>query len=167
MTASRYCASALPSRACACSASTPAADSRRGDSCSAAWLAHARAYVEKMTAEFGLGPQSRVIEVASNDGYLLQFVKERGGVQAKYPIFYHAGHIGHFVIVGIAPFIQTTFQFVHGAAVYQLVELVVVNAFGKQGAGIDDTVVPSKNFLNVVGCVHLHDLFCKNRSSGI
>ncbi|MEL6317592.1 MAG: class I SAM-dependent methyltransferase [Pseudomonadota bacterium] len=36
------------------------------------WVAHARAYAEAMRARFGLGPQSRVVEAASNDGYLLQ-----------------------------------------------------------------------------------------------
>lgn len=36
------------------------------------WVEHARRYCHDMTERFGLGPQSRVIEVASNDGYLLQ-----------------------------------------------------------------------------------------------
>ncbi len=36
------------------------------------WVAHAKRYQEAMTARFGLGAQSRVVEVASNDGYLLQ-----------------------------------------------------------------------------------------------
>ena len=36
------------------------------------WVAHAKRYDEAMTARFGLGAQSRVVEVASNDGYLLQ-----------------------------------------------------------------------------------------------
>lgn len=44
---------------------------------SASWLAHARAYVEAMAARFGLGAESCVVEVAANDGYLLQFVRER------------------------------------------------------------------------------------------
>ncbi|HXJ02462.1 MAG TPA: methyltransferase domain-containing protein, partial [Micropepsaceae bacterium] len=39
---------------------------------SSAWLAHAKAYSEAMIARFGLGPESRVVEVASNDGYLLK-----------------------------------------------------------------------------------------------
>lgn len=39
---------------------------------SASWVAHARKYAETMTERFGLGPQSLVLEVASNDGYLLQ-----------------------------------------------------------------------------------------------
>lgn len=45
---------------------------------STSWLSHAKAYVEAMTARFGLGPQSHVVEVASNDGYLLQYVKAAG-----------------------------------------------------------------------------------------
>jgi predicted TPR repeat methyltransferase len=45
---------------------------------SISWLAHAKTYVDTMTQRFGLGPQSHVVEVASNDGYLLQYVKERG-----------------------------------------------------------------------------------------
>src|SRR5271155_1728838 len=42
-----------------------------------AWLDHARRYVETMTERLGLGPASRVIELGSNDGYLLQFFVER------------------------------------------------------------------------------------------
>jgi len=37
------------------------------------WLAHAKAYTEKMTGRFNLGGKSLVVEVASNDGYLLQY----------------------------------------------------------------------------------------------
>jgi hypothetical protein len=41
------------------------------------WVQHARDYTEYMIDRFGYGPQSHVVEVASNDGYLLQwFVKE-------------------------------------------------------------------------------------------
>ncbi len=42
------------------------------------WLRHARQYVEMAVARFGLGPESHVIEVASNDGYLLQYFVEKG-----------------------------------------------------------------------------------------
>jgi len=44
---------------------------------SESWLAHAKRYSEAMTARFGLNAHSQVIEVASNDGYLLQYFKER------------------------------------------------------------------------------------------
>lgn len=36
------------------------------------WVAHAKAYAGEVTSRVGLGPHSLVIEVASNDGYLLQ-----------------------------------------------------------------------------------------------
>ena len=39
---------------------------------------HARTLVEALIAHRRLGPASLVIEVASNDGYLLQFYKQRG-----------------------------------------------------------------------------------------
>ena len=41
-------------------------------STSSGWLEHARHYAEKMIADLGLGGDSYVIEVASNDGYLLK-----------------------------------------------------------------------------------------------
>ena len=45
---------------------------------STGWLDHAKAYVERMTRERSLSKESRVVELASNDGYLLQFFHERG-----------------------------------------------------------------------------------------
>jgi SAM-dependent methyltransferase len=42
------------------------------------WLAHAKRYVQDMTERFALDNHSLVIEVAANDGYLLQYVKELG-----------------------------------------------------------------------------------------
>jgi 2-polyprenyl-3-methyl-5-hydroxy-6-metoxy-1,4-benzoquinol methylase len=42
------------------------------------WLRHAREYAEKMSARFRLGPQSQVVEIASNDGYLLQYFVAQG-----------------------------------------------------------------------------------------
>ena len=43
---------------------------------STTWLVHAKEYVQKMTERFKLGKDSFVVEVASNDGYLLQFFKD-------------------------------------------------------------------------------------------
>jgi hypothetical protein len=42
------------------------------------WLAHARAYSEQMIERWNLGAQHQVMEVASNDGYLLQNFVARG-----------------------------------------------------------------------------------------
>ena len=42
------------------------------------WLAHASAYVDMISERLGLGPQSSVVELASNDGYLLQYFVKRG-----------------------------------------------------------------------------------------
>ena len=44
---------------------------------SKSWLAHAKKYVEMMIDRFNFNSSSLVIEVASNDGYLLQYFKER------------------------------------------------------------------------------------------
>jgi len=45
---------------------------------SSEWLAHAKKYVSDMVERFGLTKSSVVGEVAANDGYLLQFINERG-----------------------------------------------------------------------------------------
>lgn len=45
---------------------------------SSSWLAHAHAYVDAMAARFGLDQRSHVVEIAANDGYLLQYVAARG-----------------------------------------------------------------------------------------
>jgi SAM-dependent methyltransferase len=42
------------------------------------WLAHARAYTATMIDRFHLTAQSQVVEVGSNDGYLLQYFVQRG-----------------------------------------------------------------------------------------
>lgn len=44
---------------------------------STSWLAHAKKYTEKMIDRFGFGTQSQVIEIASNDGYLLQYFQQK------------------------------------------------------------------------------------------
>ena len=45
---------------------------------SESWLEHARRYVESIVERLGLGPGSFVVEVASNDGYLLQYLQPLG-----------------------------------------------------------------------------------------
>jgi 2-polyprenyl-3-methyl-5-hydroxy-6-metoxy-1,4-benzoquinol methylase len=45
---------------------------------SSSWLAHAEQYVGQMVERLGLTADSRVVEIAANDGYLLQYVAQRG-----------------------------------------------------------------------------------------
>ena len=52
-------------------------DYRYFSSYSSTWLAHAAAYADEMVRR-GIGPGSRVVEVASNDGYLLRNFVARG-----------------------------------------------------------------------------------------
>jgi len=47
-------------------------------STSTSWCAHAKHYVAAAVERLGLGAQSHVVELASNDGYLLQFVRKLG-----------------------------------------------------------------------------------------
>src|SRR3990172_12194379 len=45
---------------------------------SESWLKHARDYAEHMMADYAIDKASQVIEIASNDGYLLLNFKEKG-----------------------------------------------------------------------------------------
>lgn len=44
---------------------------------SESWLKHCQEYVASMTSRFGLTPASQVVEIASNDGYMLQYFVEK------------------------------------------------------------------------------------------
>ncbi len=46
-------------------------------SMSKSWLAHAKSYVDMVSERFDIGSDQSVIEIASNDGYLLQYFSER------------------------------------------------------------------------------------------
>jgi hypothetical protein len=46
-------------------------------SCSSSWLRHAEQFVTTMRAQLALDSQSLVVEVAANDGYLLQYVRRQ------------------------------------------------------------------------------------------
>lgn len=45
---------------------------------STSWVEHARRYVEMMAERFGFNGSSQIVEIASNDGYLLQHFKAKG-----------------------------------------------------------------------------------------
>ena len=83
---SRTIRSTRGSAARACSSSCPpcrrprrsSRDYAYFSSYSDSWVEHARRYVEAIVPALGLGPDSLVVEIASNDGYLLQHLVERG-----------------------------------------------------------------------------------------
>ncbi len=66
---------------------------------STTWLEHARRYVAAMVERFGLDESSHVVEIASNDGYLLQYFHERGvpvlGVEPAANVAEVGGREGH------------------------------------------------------------------------
>jgi SAM-dependent methyltransferase len=66
----------LPAHAVAEDLFTP--DYAYFSSMSSTWCAHAERFVEAAIQRLGLGPSSLVVELASNDGYLLQYVQQRG-----------------------------------------------------------------------------------------
>ncbi|MBK8937633.1 MAG: methyltransferase, partial [Polyangiaceae bacterium] len=45
---------------------------------STSFLEHARRMAAELTEAYALGPKSKVLEIASNDGYLLRYFQERG-----------------------------------------------------------------------------------------
>jgi len=47
-------------------------------SVSESWVLHAKRYVDTVAKRFGLGPESLMVEIASNDGYLLQHAVAKG-----------------------------------------------------------------------------------------
>ena len=57
---------------------------------STSWLTHAERYVADMVARFGLQADSHVVEVAANDGYLLQYVQG-----PQHPVHRHRAHRRH------------------------------------------------------------------------
>jgi len=61
----------------ACSDELFTADYAYFSSVSSSWLSHAEQYVKDMVERFALTSESTVVEVAANDGYLLQYVKQR------------------------------------------------------------------------------------------
>jgi SAM-dependent methyltransferase len=89
-------------------AHVPAAEIFGGDyayfsSYSDSWVEHARVFAESARGRFGLGPTSLVVEVASNDGYLLQHFAAAGipvlGIDPARNVAEAAGHRGVETIV--------------------------------------------------------------------
>ena len=69
---------------------------------SSSWLEHARDYVDKMVGRLGLSDKSRVVEIAANDGYLLQYIQAKGipcyGIEPTHSTAYAAKKKGLEII---------------------------------------------------------------------
>ncbi len=82
---------------------------------SESWLRHAQGYAEAMIDRFGFGAGHQVIEIASNDGYLLRWFKERGvpvlGVEPA----------GNVAAAAVAAGIPTVVRFFGAATARELV----------------------------------------------
>jgi hypothetical protein len=72
---------------------------------SSSWLEHSKNYVEKMISFLGLNSEDFVIEIASNDGYLLQFFRSK---QIKVLGIEPAAGVGN---VAVSKGIPTKFNF--------------------------------------------------------
>jgi hypothetical protein len=132
------------------------------------WVDHARRYVEMITARFGLGCYSQVIELASNDGYLLQHFLALGipasGVEP-------AANVAE---VALAKGIPTRVQFFNTATAEQMVDegcradLIIGNNVLAQVPNLNDFVAGMKILLKADGVItmefpHLLELMRQNQ----
>jgi len=133
-------------------------------STSSSWCAHAERFVSTAVELLELGPKSRVVELASNDGYLLQYVQQRGipclGIEPT-----HAT-----AEVSRAKGIETLEQFfgVALAAELEQADLVVANNVLAHVPDINDFVAGLARLLKPTGrvsieCPHLLRLLAGNQ----
>src|SRR4029450_12541566 len=122
---------------------------------STSWVEHARTYVETITARANLGPQSLVVEVASNDGYLLQhFLPRRIPVLGIEP----AANVAR---VAIAKGIPTRVEFFGAEAGRRLrdqgmvADLIIGNNVLAQVPNLNDFVAGMKILLAPSGLITL------------
>lgn len=119
------------------------------------WLKHCENYCDKMIERFGLGRQSFVVEVASNDGYLLQYFVGR-----KVPVL-GIEPAANVAKVAIEKGVPTLVQFFGAQLAKQLVaegrgaDLVVGNNVLAQVPDLNDFVEGLKILLKPRGVVTL------------
>lgn len=132
------------------------------------WLNHARTYTEMMIKQFGFDSNSQVIEIASNDGYLLQFFKEKNipilGIEPAVNV----------AKVAIDSGIPTITKFFGVATAKELIEnnrnadLLIANNVLAHVPDLNDFVEGMKILLNSSGVItiefpHLMHLLVKNQ----
>jgi 2-polyprenyl-3-methyl-5-hydroxy-6-metoxy-1,4-benzoquinol methylase len=132
------------------------------------WLEHARDYVEQVTARFGLDSKSHIIEIGSNDGYLLQYFVERDipslGIEPA----------GNVAKVANKAGIPTLVKFFNQETAKELVsqskqaDLIVANNVLAQVPALNDFVAGMKTLLKPQGIItiefpHLLNLIGENQ----
>jgi SAM-dependent methyltransferase len=115
------------------------------------WLRHAREYVDDVSTRFALGPGSQVVEVASNDGYLLRNFVARGvdtlGIEPA----------ANVAAVAVAAGVPTQVAFFNSETAQSLVDdgvradLMVANNVLAHVPAINDFVAGFKRLLKPAG----------------
>lgn len=135
---------------------------------SESWLRHAETYARAMIARFGIGPTSQVIEIASNDGYLLQFFHRAGipvlGIEPAANIA--AVAIEKSIPTDIAFFGRATAKRLHAAG--HVPDLIVANNVLAHVPDLNDFVAGLKILLAPTGLItiefpHLQRLIDENQ----
>ncbi|MDJ1157092.1 class I SAM-dependent methyltransferase [Chelatococcus sp. SYSU_G07232] len=135
---------------------------------STSWVAHAKTYCDMIVPRLGLGPDSLVVELASNDGYLLQHLLPRGipvlGIEPAANVAKVAAEKG----------IPTRVEFFGVALARQLVaegrqaDLIVGNNVLAQVPDLNDFVAGMRLLLKPEGLItlefpHLERLMAENQ----
>ncbi len=122
---------------------------------SESWLAHCRAYTDIVVERYGLGAQSLVVEIGSNDGYLLQYFHARGipvlGIEP-------AGSVATAALAKGIPTEIVFFGLVHAEAMHargQRADLVIGNNVLAHNPRLDDFVAGLARALAPQGVVTL------------
>ena len=117
------------------------------------WVEHARAYCADTVSELGLGPHSFVVEIASNDGYLLQHLV-RAGVPAL-----GVEPAGNVARTAIGKGVPTLVEFFGTATARRIcdehrqADLIVANNVLAQVPGLNDFVAGLRLLLKPGGVI--------------
>lgn len=130
------------------------------------WLEHCRQYTELMIDRFGFDAQHRVVEIASNDGYLLQWFVQKGipvlGVEPAENVAAVAIEKG--IPTEVLFFGTETAQ--HLAAKYGQADLLLGNNVLAHVPDINDFVKGMKNMLAPGGLITMEFPHLKNLIEG-
>ena len=135
---------------------------------SESWLKHAKSYSESMIDRFGFNSNSHIVEIASNDGYLLQYFKERDipvlGIEPAENVAKAALEIGIPTIVKFFG-VQTAKEL---AAEGRRADLLIGNNVLAHVPDLNDFVKGMKILLNADGLItmefpHLMRLYEENQ----